>query len=185
MSKVRIVTCVTSIGLATLLAGCQSAPKRAVTPVPESEIAAKDARHLTTDGRTFVSGVLTRDGLAALHARGVQTVIDLRLPSQVPKGYEQMVHELGMAYVARPMHSDRMSGSDAGRVLESVEKHDKQPMLIQCGSSNRAGAIYGLYRAKTEGLRTDDAIDLAKEAGMRNKELEGDVRKYLESSEED
>jgi uncharacterized protein (TIGR01244 family) len=180
----RTATWGAALGLLAMLVGCHAGGDRKMPlPVPEEEIAADDARNLTSDGHFFMAGALTPGGLSALRTRGVETVIDLRLPSQVPKGYEQTVHQLGMNYVARPMHSNRMSAEDAGRVLESVRRYADWPMLIQCASSNRSGAIYGLYRAEADGLEVDEAIELAEEAGMRNDDLANDVRKYLETAD--
>lgn len=148
-------------------------------PVPETEIALSEVRHLRSDGHFFISGVVTPKGLSALHARGVEAVVDLRLPEQIPEGYAQQVRDLGMTYVAVPMHSDGVTFETAEAALKAVESHADWPLLIQCASGNRSGAIYGVYRAAKDDLEPEEALKLAREAGMRNEQLAADVRRFL------
>ncbi len=160
------------IGL-TVLSGCQAAVPRP-EPVPLD-----GARNLTQAGDIYVSGVTTTTGLEALQSRGVQTVLDLRLPEQVEPDFAEIVRNLGMNYLALPMQSTAMTAGQARAFLEAMRKHDHQPLLIHCKSGNRSGAMFGVYVAAERKLDVDAAITQARQAGLRSDELTEDVRSYL------
>lgn len=159
------------------LAGCQAAPRRgAPAPLDEPEV-----RNLRGDGHVYTSGDVSPAGLERLRARGVRTIIDARLAEQVPPGYADAVRAAGMRYAHLPMRSDRLDPAQADQAIAEISRHDDQPILIQCSSGNRAGALYGAYRGATDVTSVSAALELARQAGLRNPELAGDVQTYLES----
>ncbi len=168
-----------------LLAGCAKDRIPRVEAVPAEEIAAEDARNLKTDGHFFLSGVLTEDGLAELRGRGVETVLDLRESRQIPEGYPETVRRLGLAYVSAPLRSNGMNATEAEAALAELDRARDWPVLVQCGSGNRVGALYGLYHAKQAKLTVEEALDLARKAGMRDKDLQADVETLLRDTPEE
>ncbi|MCH7870654.1 MAG: redoxin domain-containing protein [Planctomycetes bacterium] len=161
------------IGL-TILSGCQAA-----LPQPEP-VTLDGARNLTRAGDIYVSGVTTAAGLEALRARGVQTVLDLRLPEQVEPDFAATVDNLGMNYLALPMQSAAMTDDQAQAFLDAMRKYGGQPLLIHCKSGNRSGAMYGVYVGARRKLDVEAAMTRARQAGLRNDKLAEAVRSYLE-----
>jgi len=159
--------------------GCQSPAPRPV-PVSPREIPQSQIAHLVQAGPYYISGDATPDGLKALKQRGLKTVIDLRLPEQVPAGYEQAVREIGLNYVLVPMQSHSMSPEQAEAVLAAIDAHADQPLLLECKSGNRSGAAYGLYMGVRKQCTVEASLRLARAAGMSNDKLAADLRAYLE-----
>jgi protein tyrosine phosphatase (PTP) superfamily phosphohydrolase (DUF442 family) len=62
-----------------------------------------------------------------------------------------------------------------------MKKYEGRQVLIHCGSANRASGMYAVYLGAVKGLSTDEAIARARQAGLREAELEHDVRDYLDN----
>jgi uncharacterized protein (TIGR01244 family) len=163
-----------TIGLC-FLAGCQSAPHKPV------RIESDNVRNLSRSGRLYISGVPDDEGLQQIKDRRVQTIIDFRLEDQYSEDYPQRVRDLGMDYVAIPMRSDGMTDEQAETFVKVMEARGDETILLQCASANRSGAMYGVWCAVHDGLPTDEAIEQARAAGMKNDELAEDLRQYLDA----
>lgn len=137
--------------------------------------------NLSRDKSMYVSGCPTSDGLEALKARGVKTVIDLRLDKELSDEYPEFVKSLGMNYIHLPMSSNGMTEEQANAYLDAIRRYGDHPILDHCGSANRAGAMHGLYLATERGLSVEEAVSRARRAGMRNEFLERDLRNILEA----
>ena len=164
--------------LLTILTGCQTA-----LPRPEP-VALDGVRNLTRAGDIYVSGAATPEAIEALNSRGVLTLIDLRLPQQVEPEYATTVRKLGVTYVPLPMNSVEMTDEQAAAFLEAMRTYAGEPLLIQCRSGNRSGAMYGLYAGAECKLGVDEAMTRARQAGMKSDDLAADVRSYLQRSSE-
>jgi len=161
------------------LFGCRSGGSASVE-VHKASFAEDQVRNLSQAGSIYISGNAEVAGLEALKARGVKTVIDLRLERQVPDGHAASARKLGLTYIPLPMQSVSMSDEQAEAVLKAIDTHDDAPLLLQCASSNRSGAMYALYAGLRLNLDVDAAMEAGKQAGMRNPDLAADVRTYLE-----
>lgn len=162
--------------LLALTACQQQGPRVHMRPTPET---IEGVRNVTRDGDLYVTGSLTDHGLETMRARGVKTVVDLRLPEQVPTDYPARVRALGMKYVHAPMESNAMTSEVADNALDALEHSATGPVVLQCGSANRSGAIYGAYLCRSKNTTATEAMKLAREAGLRNDELAADLEKYL------
>ena len=159
--------------LAVSLVGCESTP-----PNPGAvEIAG--VRNLTQAGDVYIAGRPDADGLAALKARGVATVIDLRQAGEVGQGDLDAAEQAGLIRVHLPMTSSGITDEQAKAFLEVMKKHDRRPVLIHCGGANRAGAMYGLYLGATGKCTPEEALARAKQAGMRSEGLASDLKRHL------
>lgn len=137
---------------------------------------------LHTMGGIWLSSQPTEAELIALRDGGLVTVIDLRGPDE-DRGFEEerRAGELGLDYVALPIVSpDDLTDSTFNRGRELFEGGTR-PMLMHCKSANRVGALWLAWRATDGGLPLEDAIEEAREVGLRNPALEARAREYIAS----
>lgn len=119
-----------------------------------------------------VAGQPTRAQLAALHAAGVQTVIDIRDPME-PREVDEpgVVTSLGMKYVNTPVVSGALSDAAMEQVLGALRMARGTATLLHCNSANRTGGPLIAYLMVDEGLEEQAAVAIAMQAGLRSAEI--------------
>ncbi|RIK62166.1 MAG: hypothetical protein DCC65_17885 [Planctomycetota bacterium] len=150
-------------------------------PVPVEGVSG--VKNLKRDGQIYVAGTPTSEGLDQLKDRGVMTVIDLRRQDEIKPEEVQAARDRGMTYVNIPMKSDEMTREQLDAFMEIMRAHSGEPVLVHCAGGSRAGGMYGAYLGKSGQCPADEALRRAKEAGLRNPELEKDLSQAL--NEED
>lgn len=126
----------------------------------------------------------TAPDLELARARGVQTVIDQRKPTE-DRGFDELalVQSLGLAYL-NPSFGKPEELSDA--LLDQTREHMRtaeRPVLMHCASANRTGATWLAYRVLDEGVALEQALAEAKTVGLRSPEYESVVRAYIARSQ--
>lgn len=140
-----------------------------------------DVTNLVVDGDYYIAGTPSLEGIRELKARGVRTVIDVRLTEQVPAGYREQVLAEGLQYVHIPMRPDALTGDQADAFRAAMRASNNEPVLIHCQSGNRAAGMYGVHLGCDLGLTISDALERARRAGLKHPDLIEDLRRYLES----
>lgn len=138
-----------------------------------------EAGHVTpVDGITS-AGQPDAAALDVFADSGYQVVIDMRGANE-DRGIEDFpgaVEARGMKYVAFPIASaDEINLEKAAELDELLQGIDG-PVLLNCGSGNRVGAMLAL-RQSLNGADDESAIAFGREAGMTR--LEPAVREVLE-----
>lgn len=175
----RIMSIVASvIGLAALLTGSGCA-RQLHGPEP---IELEGVKNLSQDGDVLVSGEVAPESYSAIRDKGVRTVVDLRQQDQKSSEQEAAARAAGLNYVALPMPSDQLSPEQAKAFLDVME-HTRGGVLIQCGSANRAGAMYGLYSASC-GVDAAIAREWAEQAGMKHPDMTRDLAERIDETAE-
>jgi protein tyrosine phosphatase (PTP) superfamily phosphohydrolase (DUF442 family) len=120
----------------------------------------------------IVAGQPTDGQLAALHAAGVQTVIDVRDPME-PRPFDEpgSVSSLGMTYVNAPVVLGALSDAAMDRALGALRTARGTPALLHCSSANRAGGPLIAYLILDEKTNEQDAVDTAMRSGLRSAEV--------------
>ncbi len=165
-----------AVGILVLGFGCSS---------PEGPVEVADVngvKNLNQDGRIYIAGTPSPDGLDELKSRGVKTVIDLRRPEELSGGEAEAARQRGITYFHLPMQSDQVTEEQAARFMKIMRENESEPVLLHCAGGNRAGAMYGLYLGASGQCPLDEAIKRAKAAGLRNEKLEKDVEQALLST---
>lgn len=85
--------------------------------------------------------------LDELKRRGVQTVVDFRLPGETPTPRESMVNARGMAYVNIPVNKASLSSHQVDMLVRTMEEKPG-PYLFHCASGARAAMILALAEAR-------------------------------------
>ncbi|MDJ0939325.1 MAG: sulfur transferase domain-containing protein [Woeseiaceae bacterium] len=134
------------------------------------------------DGLT-TSGQPDEAALEVLTDNGFVAVIDLRGADE-DRGIDEqgIVDDLGMTYVSLPIEGRAALNFENARKLDEALAEFDGPVLIHCGSSNRAGALVAL-RAVLNGTDPEEALQLGRSAGMTS--LEQVVREQFEADEDD
>lgn len=147
-------------------------------------ICAQESTSPPTKSAAFIEGVTglgqpDQKTLEEFDAAGYAAVIDLRGPEE-ERGLPDeraAVEGLGMSYIPLPiLGAADISYENANELDRLLAQFDK-PVLVHCGSGNRAGALLAL-RAKLNGADNDTAIEAGRDTGLKG--LEDVVRQRLE-----
>ena len=124
------------------------------------------------------SGMPTPEQFERLAEQDVVTFINLRAEGEQGTGWEaEAAERLGVEYLSLPINGGADITEAKARELRSVLDAASRPALLYCGSSNRVGALYGLAAYYVDGVSAEEALELAKKAGMTR--LEPVVRERL------
>ena len=169
--------------LATL--GACAAPRLSTVPVEEAtpQQGWEGVNNLFQDNLFYFGGQPDAAAFERLaEDAGIQTIINLRRPQELESlAFDEpaVVEALGMHYVNIPFTPDGLSAEDVDR-LAAVLAETKGPVLLHCGSSNRAGGMWAAYLARHRGFDLDEAIRLGKTAGLRRDTMIEAVRRVAE-----
>ncbi len=124
------------------------------------------------------SGQPTAESLENLAGSGFAAIIDLRRPEE-DRGIDEKaaVEGLGMSYVSLPIDGANGVTFENADALNKLIAEIDGPVLVHCGSGNRAGAVLALAE-KLNGADNDAALQFGRDAGLRG--LEPTVRERLE-----
>ncbi len=131
-------------------------------------------------GLFVLSGSPDAATLAQLKPLGITHVINLRHPSESNFSSDlEAVRSSGAAYLNCPLDREpTFTELDSFRGLMSSLPSTAKA-LVHCATGNRAAAALFAYWALDRGLPPDDALALAKKAGLRNAATEMAVRVYV------
>lgn len=112
-------------------------------------------------------------------AAGVRTVVDLCAPGERYAFDEAaLAAELGMRYVNLPVRGPAdLNQVQAERLAGILADCAQRPVMIHCGSGNRAGALFALKAYWVDGLSAERSIAAGRAAGLTT--LEPEVRCIL------
>ncbi|HSD17681.1 MAG TPA: sulfur transferase domain-containing protein [Thermomonas sp.] len=160
------------------LAGCQThsaAPAPAAMPATSIELRAPRPG-------LYTAGQPAAADWASIAARGVGTVIDLRVPGELQGRDEAAeVRSAGMRYVAIPVAGASGVNDDNAKALRAALAAAKGPVLVHCASGNRAGGLLALMQARSAAMTTAQALEFGRSAGMTGTEAR--VRELLDAGE--
>jgi protein tyrosine phosphatase (PTP) superfamily phosphohydrolase (DUF442 family) len=83
-----------------------------------------------TIGGFTVGGQPTDDDLAALKARGITTVVNVRMPGETDVDERAKVEALGMTYVSVPFTFDSLAGEHIERIRAELGDTAPESVLI-------------------------------------------------------
>ena len=133
-----------------------------------------------------VGGQPSASQIAALHAAGVRTVIDLR-EAMEPRSFDEpgIAAALTMRYVNAPVVSGALTDQAMDGVLTALRAARGTPTLLHCNSANRTGGPLIAYLVLDEGFDQASAVDAAMRSGLRSVELVEWATAYAERMQRD
>ena len=154
-------------------AGCARPPAMPVATRVEG------VKNVTSDGRVYIAGAPTHDGLSEMKRLGVTTIVDVRSEPAAIADEQAAARAIGLNYINIPIKSDGMTPQQADAISREMQKHASEKVLLHCGGGNRAGAAYGAWLGKSGLCTADEAITRAEKAGLSNPKLREDLRRDL------
>ena len=112
-----------------------------------------------------ISGLIGDGGAQALAAHGFKTIIDLRTATEGTADEKALIDLNGMNYINIPMTVAGISEEQLAAFTKAMETA-QAPILIHCGSGNRAGAMWASYQIR-KGVDLEVALTAGRKAGMR------------------
>lgn len=112
-----------------------------------------------------ISGLIGDGGVQTLAAHGFKTIIDLRTSTEGTADEKALVDLNGMNYINIPMTVAGISQEQLAAFTKAIETA-QAPVLIHCGSGNRAGAMWASYQI-SKGVDPEIALAAGRKAGMR------------------
>ena len=118
--------------------------------------------------KLYRGGEPKKEGIAALSALGIKTVIDIGNGVEDSKEERAWVEGVGMKYVNIHLHNWLKSkDTDIDAILKEVESAENQPVFLHCKrGSDRTGTVVAVYRMQNNGWMPKQALDEAKKYGF-------------------
>lgn len=140
-------------------------------------------RILCVDERIATGGQPTDAAFAKLAANGYRAVLNLRTGSEgLDLQHErEAVEKAGLRYVHIPIVSSAPKPEQVDEFIKAVKDPDNQPMLIHCGSANRVGAFWMIYRVVDQGWPEEKALEEATKIGLTSPALKAFAHEYIVS----
>lgn len=119
-----------------------------------------------------ISGQPTVAGIDAVQELGFQAMVDLRQPDEPGVAAEAArAADIGLRRLSVPMPA--RNGPEMEAFLEQLtgilNEAGNYPILLNCGSANRAAAAWALYRART-GVPAAVALEEGRALGLTSRE---------------
>ncbi len=146
--------------LVTLLSGIVSAER-----IPFGHQVSTVQNYNRAAPQVATSGLIGDGGAPILAAHNFRTVIDMRTATEGTLEEKALVEGAGMVYVNIPMTVANLSEEHVKKFTDALDRSPK-PVLVHCGSGNRAGAIWASYLI-SQGTELEEALAAGRKAGMR------------------
>lgn len=131
-------------------------------------------------GKVLIAGQPGAADLELLQGAGVRTVINLRKATETDWDEAAAASELGLDYAnlafMLPTELDDALLDEARRLLSGS---GPAPVLLHCGSANRASAVWLAYRVLDEGADYETALAEAEATGLATPAYAEVVRAYI------
>ncbi|HXF38574.1 MAG TPA: protein tyrosine phosphatase family protein [Blastocatellia bacterium] len=178
MRKLVIATLVAVCGFSTASAQQREKLDKIQTALKD------DVPHLLcVDERFATAGQPKDSAFAKLAENGYHSVLSLRTGSEgIDLVHEkEMVEKAGMRFINIPVQSSAPKPEQVTEFITAVKDNSNQPMLIHCGSANRVGAFWMIYRVVDQGWSEDKALEEAITIGLTSPALKTFAHEYIAS----
>ena len=135
-----------------------------------------------------VAGQPTEDDLKALKAKGFVAVVNLRNdgePEQPigPAAEAGVANAIGLDYLHYGVGGAPLTTEGVNSVLDFLDSHRDEKVLVHCRSGGRAAALVLLHAARTNGWTAAEAIEKGRGLGLDVKGgLQIMVEQYLSAN---
>jgi len=119
--------------------------------------------------RLYRGGQPSKDGIRRLAGQGVKTIINLRDDDENAQVEAKEAEAAGLNYFNIPLKRfGRPNDSQIDRVLSLIDAKENGIVFVHCQKGeDRTGMVIALYRISRDGWTDQQAIQEAKQFGMR------------------
>jgi len=170
-------------GVAAALAFCVAIPcagqniagkdKSRVVPAPVTLDPAGlfQAKFVSVGDDTFIAGQPTEKALRDLRAKGVTTIVNLRMPAEMARvGFDEaaLARELGMRYVHIPMNGspENPYGPKALDTFADAMASADGKVLLHCTVAWRASHLWAAYLIRERNVPVTTALSQARQINL-------------------
>ena len=160
------------------LCGCaaENQPTTALQPATLGS-----TRNVHTFGETILAGQPSADDLELAKARGVKTIISLRLPDETDWDEKAAVEALGMNFHRIPFRdADALTDDVFDDVRTILNDNNAGPVMLHCASANRVGAVWLAHRVVDKGLTLEQAEQEANVVGLTRADYRDQAVRYAQ-----
>ena len=128
--------------------------------VPSDKQLARIYNFLPLEENLLTSGQPTAEQFQAVRAAGVQTVINLALPtsSNALVDESSLVQSLGMDYIPIPVIWEHPTRANLEQFLAAMKAQAGRKVLVHCAANMRVSAFMALYRVLELGWEKEKAL---------------------------
>jgi uncharacterized protein (TIGR01244 family) len=116
--------------------------------------------------RIATAGLLKDGAVGELKALGFATILDLRGPEEGTDAERKAVEAAGLHYANIPVTDILPSDAQVTEFSRVVEDAKVLPLMVHCGSGNRVGTMWTLYRLQ-KGIPFAIAVEEGRTTGMQ------------------
>lgn len=106
----------------------------------------------------------TEEDIQQAKQQGIKTVIDFRMPGELPTSNADLAARNGLDYVNIAVNKANLS-SDQVDDLDFVMREKKGPFLVHCATGTRAAMLLALSRAKKQHWDAERTFEEAQAMG--------------------
>lgn len=163
--------------IATMAAGGQNSRTAQIEQALKDDI----PKLLCVNESVATSGQPTEGAFAKLAASGFKSVLNLRTANEgIDLARErELVEKAGMRYFSIPVVSNNPRPEQVEEFIRLMKDSSAQPVLIHCGSANRVGGFWMIYRVVGQGWDEDKALEEATKIGLSSPALKKFAQDYI------
>jgi protein tyrosine phosphatase (PTP) superfamily phosphohydrolase (DUF442 family) len=122
------------------------------------------------------------EDFARFAAAGYKAVVDLRDSSEA-RGFDpvRVAQDAGLEYIRIVVTPGHLGAGQFDAFREVMRDEARRPILVQCATGNRVGAIMIPYLVLDRGLSRRKALELAKEMGLHSAGYQQAALDYLDA----
>jgi uncharacterized protein (TIGR01244 family) len=176
----KLILAIIVLGLTLSFAFAQQPKGEKLTKI---EAALKDEvpKILCVNENFATAGQPKDEAWQKLSAQGFKAVLNLRTDKEgVDLNKErELIEKAGMRYINVPVTGSDPKPEQAEAFMKVMQDAKNHPLLIHCGSANRVGAFFMIYRVVEQGWAEEKALEEAKQIGLTSPGLTKFAQDYI------
>ena len=148
-------------------------------PRPVTDAVLGETKSIHRVGEVFLASQPGLDDLKEAEERGFKTVLSFRHTDEVDFDESREVEALGMSFVHLPWNGEAELTDDIFDSLRATLQTAERPLLLHCGSANRAAAGWLVWRVLDEGVDAKKAVEEARAMGLSSEAYEARALDYI------
>lgn len=147
--RLRSLLCAAIVLATAAILAAVPAPAQGRRDVPSAAaVGTAVANYAPLQPGIATGGQVRPDALPMLKSLGFATILDLRSAEEQPEVEKAAAEKAGLRYVNIPIADAPPTDAQITAFGRMVEDTSTYPLLVHCGSGNRVGALWTIYRTR-------------------------------------